>query len=155
MNGEEYVAMHIRAMREEAKHPPSRKGEKRPVRVEGQTRHLARGQIEYTLRLTCPRGLDYLYHRLNMDMVNVDDFEAACDHFGLRGVLEPLTPGQVIDEMRERKTRGARPSTGMLQSFMDEIMPREEADARIAIFERRMTAARARKPVAPAPAQVA
>jgi len=147
---DEYIAAHLRAAREEAKRIPTGTGERRPVRVEGVTRHLAREQIEHRLRRTCPRGLNYMYHRLHEDMVDVRDFEAACDHFGLRGVLEDITYEQMTEEMRARKERGAAPSTGMLPMFLDEIMPREMADARVAIVERRLDEARAKVRVAPA-----
>jgi len=147
---DEYIAAHLRAAREEARRIPAGTGERRPVRVGGVTRHLAREQIEHRLRRTCPHSLNYMYHRLHEDMVDVRDFEAACDHFGLRGVLEDITYGQMTEEMRARKERGAAPSTGMLPMFLDEIMPREMADARVAIVERRLDEARAKVRVAPA-----
>jgi len=56
----------------------------------------------------------------------------------------------MTEEMRARKERGAAPSTGMLPMFLDEIMPREMADARVAIVERRLDEARAKVRVAPA-----
>ena len=138
-----------RAVREAQRILP-RTGDAFPVRVEGITRHLERANIECNLRVSCPRGLNYLYHTLHMDMVDVGDFEAACDHFGLRGVLEEITYRQVEEEMRARRERGDAPSTGSLPMFLDEIMPREMADARIAIVERRIAEARARMAVAPA-----
>ena len=146
---DEHTTARIRAIMEEARRRPAGTGERRPVRVEGITRHLAREQIEYRLRVWCPHGLNYLYHRLQVDMVDVGDFEAACDHFGLRGVLEEITYRQVEEEMRARRERGDAPSTGMLPVFLDELMPREMADARIAIVERRIAEAGARAAAAP------
>jgi len=134
---------------EEARRRPAGTGERRPVRVEGITRHLERANIECNLRVSCPRGLNYLYHTLHMDMVDVGDFEAACDHFGLRGVLKEITYRQVEEEMRARRERGDAPSTGSLPMFLDEIMPREMADARVAIVERRIAEARAGTAAAP------
>ena len=149
---EEYLAGHLRALKEASQRSLPRTGETRPVRMEGDTCHLTRGQIEHSLRTWCPRGLHYMYHTLDMAMVDVGDFEAACDHFGLRGVLEEITYRQVEEEMRARRERGDAPSTGMLPSLMDEIMPREMADARIAIVERRIDEARAGTAAAPAQA---
>jgi len=119
-------------------------GETFPVGVESRIVGLARGHIEAILRTACPQGKRYLYHYLNVAMVNARDFEAACDHFGLRGVIEDITPEEVQGEARARKAQGAAPSTGLLPMGIDEIMPREKADARIAIVERRIAAASAR-----------
>jgi len=42
------------------------------------------------------------------------DFEAACDHFGMRHLLVDMTPLGTIREMRDRRARAGPPSTGTL-----------------------------------------
>jgi len=153
---EEYAARHMRAFEEaRRREPPVPTGETFPVRRGSTTQHLARCHVEATLQNACPGGLGYLYHRLHVAMVDVRAFEAACDHFGLRGVLRDVTPGEVAAEVRARRGRGDEPSTGLLPALLDERFSREEADARIAIVARRIAEARATAPRIPAPAPAA
>jgi len=138
----EYLSKYARAIdAARQRRPIPATGDTFPVGVESRIEGLARGHIEAILRTACPQGKRYLYHYLNAAMVNVRDFEAACDHFGLRGVIEDIPPEEVDREVLARKARGAAPSTGLLPMGIDEIMPREKADARIAIVERRIAAA--------------
>jgi len=150
---EEYAARHMRAFEEaRRREPPVPTGETFPVGRGSTTQHLARCHVEATLQNACPGGLGYLYHRLHVAMVDIKAFEAACDHFGLRGVIRDITPEEVAAEVRARRERGAEPSTGLLPALLDERFPRDEADARIAIVARRIAEARARAPKIPAAA---
>lgn len=143
-SGAEYIARHLHAIAEERRRPPvTPTGEAFPVRVGGATREMDRAVVEDILRTAGPRGRAYLYHYINFSLIDVRDFEAACGRFGLQGALEDITYDEIEDEIRARRERGAAPSTGMLPVFLDEVMPRERADARIAIVERRIAGARA------------
>lgn len=148
-SGAEYIARHLRAIAEERRRPPAPPtGETFPVRVGGATRDMDRAVVEDILRTAGPRGQSYLYHYINLNQIDVRDFEAACASFGLRAALEDIAYDQIQDEIRARRGRGAAPSTGMLPVFLDEVMPREMADACIAIVERRIAGARAAPPAA-------
>jgi len=152
---EEYAARHMRAFEEaQRRGPPTLSGQTYPVGRGGRTVPMDRVHAEAALQNWCPAGLGYLYHRLRVAAVDICAFEAACDHFGLRGVIRNITREEVAAEVRARRGRGAEPSTGMLPAFLDERFSREEADARIAIVKRRIAEARARAPgvMAPAPA---
>jgi len=133
--------------------PPS--GQTYPVGMGSRVRPMDRVHVEATLQNACPRGLSYLYHYLNVISVSVDDFEAACDHFGLRSVLKDITRKEVDAEVRARRERGAEPSTGYLPLNLGWRYSREEADARMAIVGRRIAEAKARAPGVPAQAPAA
>jgi len=135
--------------------PPTPSGWTYPVEKGGRKVPVDRVHVEATLQDACPRGLPYLYHYLNVISVSTDDFEAACDHFGLRGVIRDITREEVAAEVRARRGRGDAPSTGYLPLDLDWRYPREEADARIAIVKRRIAEARASAPKIPAPAPAA
>jgi len=152
---EEYAARHMRAFEEaRRREPPVPTGETFPVARGGTTRRLARCHVEATLQNACPGGLGYLYHYLRVAMVDVRAFEAACGHFGLRGVIRDITREEVAAEVRARRGRGDEPSTGLLPLGLDNRFSREEADARTAIVKRRIAGAMAKaaKITAPAPA---
>jgi len=110
------------------------------------TRRLARCRVEAALQNARPMGVGYLHRRLRVAMVDVRAFEAACGHFGLRGVLRDVTPGEVAAEVRARRGRGDEPSAGLLPALLDERFSREEDDARMAIVKRRIAEARAAAP---------
>jgi len=153
---EEDIAKLFRAIEEARRRkPPTLSGQTYPVERGGRTLPMDRVHVEATLQNVCPRGLPYLYHYLNVILVNADDFEAACGHFGLSGVLRGITREEVAAEVRARRESGAEPSTGMLPAFLDERFSREEADARTAIVKRRIAEARASAPKIPAPAPAA
>jgi len=133
--------------------PPS--GQTYPVGMGSRVRPMDRVHAEATLQSACPRGLSYLYHYLNVISVSVDDFEAACDHFGLRGVLRDITREEVAAEVRARRESGAEPSTGYLPLNLGWRYSREEADARMTIVGRRIAEARAKAPGVHAPATAA
>jgi len=148
---EKRIAGLMRAIEEVRRRGPlTPSGQTYPVEKDGRTVHVDRVHIEATLQDACPRGLSYLYHYLNVISVNADDFDAACGHFGLRGVLRNITGGEVAAEVCARRERGAEPSTGYLPLDLDERYSREEADARMAIVKRRIAEARARAPKIPA-----
>jgi len=148
--GAEYIARHLRAIAEERRRPPvPPTGETFPVRVGGAAREMDRAVVEDILRTAGPRGSSYLYHYVNLNLIDVRDFEAACASFGLQGALEDIAYDEIQDEIRARRERGAAPSAGMLPAFLDEVMPREMADACIAIVERRIAGARAARPERP------
>jgi len=141
---EEHVKAHMRAFEEARRREPTvPTGGTFPVARGGITRRLARCHVEATLQNACPGGLGYLYHYLHVAMVDVRAFEAACGHFGLRGVIRDITPGEVAAEVRARRERGDEPSTGLLPLCLDNRFSREEADARTAIVKRRIAEARA------------
>ena len=147
----ERFAKLARAIEEARRRKPTPlSGQVYPVCKGSGTLHMDRVHVEATLQAVCPRGLSYLYHSLRVDMVCIDDFEAACGHFGLRGVLRDISGEEISAEVRARRERGAEPSTGLLPVFLDERFPREEADARIAIVARRIAEARAARIPAPA-----
>jgi len=150
---EEWIAKYRRAI-EEAQHrkPIPLTGETFPVGQGSFTVDMDRAHVEATLQVACPMGARYLYHHLQVSMVNVRDFEAACDHFGLRGVIRDISREEVAGEVRARAERGAEPSAGLLPAALDEQFPRDEADARIAIVARRIAEAKARAVPAAAPA---
>jgi len=153
---EEDIAKLFRAIEEARRRKPAAlSGRTYPVERGGRTLPMDRVHVEAALQNVCPRGLPYLYHYLNVILVNADDFEAACGHFGLSGVLQDIANEEVDAEARARRERGAEPSTGMLPAFLDERYSREEADARIAIVKRRIAEARASAPKIPAPAPAA
>jgi len=139
---------------EEAKHskPAPLSGETFPVGAGSSIEDMDRVYVEATLQIACPVSVRYLYHYLHVSMVSVRDFEAACAHFGLRGVIRDITREEVDEEVRARAERGDEPSTGYLPMSLDEQFPRGEADARIAIIARRIAEAKARAVPAAAPA---
>jgi len=51
-------------------------------------------------------GAGCLCHHLHVSMVNVRDFEAACDHIGLRGAIKDISREEVAGEVRARGARG-------------------------------------------------
>lgn len=120
-----------------------------PVRTAWATEHVTRDGVRGFLATVAPRGRAYVLHVLRMRMTNPSDFEAACGHFGLRRLLVEIEDGEVYGEMGARRERGDSPSTGSLP-LMVEGLGREEADARIAIYSRRVaeTGARMAPPVA-------
>jgi len=141
---EEYCAKLARAIEEvQRRGPLPLSGQTYPVGIEDRTVPMDRVHVEATLQATCPRGLSYLYHYLGVTSVNTDDFDAACDHFGLRSVLRDITKEEVAEEVRARRESGAEPSTGYLLMDLDSRFSREEADARIAIVKRRIAEAKA------------
>ncbi len=153
---EEYIAKLTRAIEEaQNREPPTLSGQTYPVGMGGRTVPMDRVHVEAALQNVCPRGAAYLYHYLHVAMIHVGNFEAACDHFGLRGVIRDIANEEVDAEARARRERGAEPSTGVLPAFLDERYSREEADARMAIVKRRIAEARARAPKVPAPAPAA
>jgi len=148
---EEHIAMLTRAVEEARRRKPAPlSGQTFPVGVGSRVLPMDRVQAEAILQDACPRGLPYLHHYLRVVSVSIDDFEAACGHFGLRGVLRNISGEEISAEIRARRERGAEPSTGLLPVFLDERFPREEADARIAIVQRRIAEARAARIPAPA-----
>jgi len=118
-------------------------GETFPVRTAWATEHWTADSLRKFLTGIAPLGQSYVYHALNVYMMNHRDFEAACDHFGMRHLLVDVTLGDVFGEMRARKARAEPPSTGTLPLFLDSLS-REEADARIALYNRRVAEAEAR-----------
>jgi len=114
-----------------------------PVRTAWATEHVTRDGVRGFLATVAPRGRAYVHHVLRMRMTNPSDFEAACDHFGLRHLLVEIEDDEVYGEMEARKERGDPPSTGSLPLMVEEL-GREEADARIAIYNRRVAEAKAR-----------
>jgi len=143
-SGVEYIARHLRAIAEERRRPPVTPHGRGVSRQGGRGRAGdGRAVVEDILRTAAPRGRAYLYHYINFHLIDVRDFEAACGRFGLRAALEDIAHGEIEDEIRARRERGAAPSEGMLPAFLDEVMPRERADARIAIVERRIARAKA------------
>jgi len=144
---EEHTAKLMRAIKEaQHREPPTLSGQTYPVGMGGRTVPMDRVHVEAALQNACPRGLSYLYHYLCVAMVSTDDFEAACDHFGLRSVLRDITKEEVAGEVRERRGRDAEPSTAYLLMDLDPRFSREEADARIAIVKRRIAEAREKYP---------
>lgn len=138
---------HIRAIERTMRDKPaSPGGEAYPVDRAGHTVNMTREHVESLLRQTSPRGPSYVLHFLHVSLIDVGDFKAACAHFGLTGVLADITPGEVEGEMRARRDGGDAPSTGPLPMFIDVVMGRDEADARIAIVQRRIAEARAGVP---------
>jgi len=136
------LSRHIRAVGEEqCRPPPPPTGETFPVRTGGSTRRMDRADVEEILRAAGPHGASHLCHHVRSCMIDVGGFKGACAHFGLRGALEDITHGQMREEIRARRERGEAPSTGMLPMFLDEIVPREYADACVAIVERRIAEA--------------
>lgn len=139
---EEYIAKYSRAVEEARRRRPLRlTGETYPVGMESRIEQMDRAHVEAMLQAVCPRGLGHLYHHLRVTAVDIGGFEAACGHFGLRGVLRDITREEVAEEMRARRGRGDAPSTGLLPARLDEHYSREEADARIAIVARRIAVA--------------
>ncbi|MDD9814069.1 MAG: hypothetical protein OXU37_07410 [Thaumarchaeota archaeon] len=120
-----------------------------PVRTAWETEHWTGDDLRKFLSSKAPLGQTYVYHALDVHMMNHRDFEAACDHFGIRHLLVDITLGEVFDEMDARRARNEPPSTGPLPLFLNQ-MSREEADARIAIYNRRVSEAEAAM-AAPAP----
>lgn len=114
-----------------------------PMKTAGATEHVTRDGVRGFLAAVAPRGRAYVHHVLCLRMTNPSDFEAACDHFGLRHLLVDITDGEVYDEMDARKARSEPPSTGPLPPMM-EMLRRDEVDARIAIYNRRVAEAEAR-----------
>ena len=154
--GRAYLSRHLRAIDEERERPPPPPtGETFPVRVGGSTRRMDRADVEEMLRVAGPHGASHLYHHVRGCAIDVRDFEAACAHFGLRGALEEITHDQIQEEIRARRERGEAPSTGMLPMFLNEIMPRDYADACVAIVEGRIAEARRGAGLPPAPARPA
>jgi len=153
---EEHIANLTRAIEEaQRRGPPALSGQTYPVGRGGQVQLVDRVHIEGALQDACPRGVSYLYHYLAVISVSIKDFEAACGHFGLRGVLRDITREEVDAEVRARRGRGEAPSTGYLPLGLAWRYPREEADARIAIVARRIAGARAKAPKVTAAAPAA
>jgi len=119
-----------------------------PVRTPWGAERMTHDGIRKFLASVGPRGLRYVYHVLNVHMMNRRDFEDACDHFGVRHLLVDITDCEVYDEMDARKTRSEPPSTGPLPIMM-EMLRRDEVDARVAVYNRRVAEAEA-KMAAPA-----
>lgn len=118
-------------------------GETFPVRTPWGVERMTRDGIREFLAALGPCGLNYVYHTLNVHMMNNRDFEAACDHFGVRHLLVEITDSDVKDEMEARRARAEPASTGPMLLMM-EVLGREEADARIAIYNRRVADAEAK-----------
>jgi len=118
-------------------------GETLPIRTAWATEHWTADSLRKFLAGIAPLGQSYVYHALNVYMMNHRDFEAACDHFGMRRLLVDVALGDVFGEMRARKARAEPPSAGTLPLFLDSLS-REEADARIALYNRRVAEAEAR-----------
>jgi len=129
---------------------PAAMDETFPVRTPWGAERMTREGMRKFLASVSPQGLNYVYHVLNVHMMDHQDFEAACDHFGVRHLLVEITDSEVCGEMAARRAREEPPSTGPLPIMM-EVLGREEADARIAIYNRRVAEAEA-KMAAPAPA---
>ncbi len=146
------LAEFARAVEERQQNPIRPTGRTYPVRMGSRTLPMDRAHVEATLRDVCPRGLPYLYHYLHVAMVDIGDFEAACGHFGLRGVLRGITSGEVDAEVRARRGRGEAPSTGYLPLDLAASFSRDEADARIAIVAARIAEAGEMAPRIPAAA---
>jgi len=111
-----------------------------PVRTPWHAEPMTREGIRELLASIGPRGTGYVCHFLAVHTLDYGDFEAACDHFGLRHLLVEITDSEVYDEMEARRDRAEPPSTGPLLRMMG-AMRREEADARIAIYNRRVAEA--------------
>ncbi|RNJ76928.1 MAG: hypothetical protein EB824_00080 [Thaumarchaeota archaeon S15] len=118
-------------------------GETFPVRTPWGAERMTRDGIRKFLTEIGPCGLDYVYHVLNVHMMNNRDFEAACNHFGVRHLLVEITDSDVEDEIEARKARAEPASTDPLLLMM-EVLGREAADARIAIYNRRVAEAEAK-----------
>jgi len=153
---EEYITGLTRAIEEaQRRGPPALSGQTYPVARGDRVQLVDRVHIEGALQDACPRGVSYLYHYLAVISVSIRDFEAACDHFGLRSVLRDITREEVDAEVRARRGRGEAPSTGYLPLDLAASFSRDEADARIAIVAARIAEARANAAKIPAPATAA
>ena len=88
-----------------------------------------------------PLGQCYVHRVLEVHMKAHLDFEAACGDFGMRHLPVDITPGTVFDEMGVRKARGTPSPQGRSRSL--DTLSRAGADARIAIYGRRVAGAEA------------
>ena len=116
--------------------------------ADGNTIDITRERAKWALDHIGPRGRWQLHRFLHKGAVSIRDFEAACRHFGLGHLLVDVPCGDVLQEIEERKARGALP-TGRPAPYGMMWDGREAVDATLDVYERRVAEAMAgagRKP---------
>ena len=80
-------------------------------------------------------------HYLNRALINRDDFDAACRHFGLEHYLVDVSHSDVLAALEERRARGV-PPTDRHAPYAMMWEDRETIDATLDAYGRRVAEAR-------------
>jgi len=99
--------------------------------------------IRYALDSDLPGGMECLFHTSSYSGTSVDDFFAACRHFGLDHLLFDIRYAEVKAELEARRARGAPPTARELPFAARGEGDRELADAMLDAYERRVADAEA------------
>jgi len=115
-----------------------------PVRASpGRKYPMTREMIRYALDSDLPGGMECLFHTSSYSGTSVEDFFAACRHFGLDHLLFDIRDAEVDAELEARRARGAPPTARELPFAARGEGDRERADAMLDAYERRVADAEA------------
>lgn len=119
-------------------------GDTYPVRAAyGDPAQMTREMVRQDLDSDLPQGLGCLYHSMSYALMSVDDFFAACRHFGLDHLLFDIEHSEVLGELAMRRARGAKPTVREPPFGLEGEASREYADAALDVYERRVAEAEA------------